>query len=103
MNARCAYISGSTNILEAINIAQSDISTQGGDIARSEILLSTDCEDYFDDREVKAALGKVELNTLDISGAGMSGNVSSLLKSVSTHYYKANEKALNVNKLVELL
>lgn len=101
--ASCSYVAGGTDIRAAVEKAQEDITTQGGDIASAEILLCTDCEDSFSASDVKQKLGKVPLNILDVSGGGKKGQMSDALKTIATQYYKANEQAVDVNKLVELV
>lgn len=95
-----------TQIVPALEIVANDIRQAEAteEIAKSEILLISDIEDRFSEDAIRKAVGKIEFNVLDISGKQFNNQGSSgALKRVATKYYKANEGALDINKLVELI
>jgi hypothetical protein len=104
--ANCNYNGGGTNILAAIRQAREDIlnADKTDELAKAEILLISDNEDAFNEDRLREAVKGVEFNVLDVSGSEFKDQGSSgALKRLATHYYKANEGALDVNKLVELI
>ena len=98
--ALCDYNGGGTNITKALSVADKDISSAKDDLAKSEILMITDAEDDINPTQLKSLLNSREFNVLDVAGSAMK---TSSLKNLATKYYKANEKELNLNKMVELL
>jgi hypothetical protein len=97
------YNGGGTCIESAIRAAAKDISEAKDELARAELLMITDAEDSVNVTSIKNVLKKVELNVLDVAGKAVSTVGYKGLKDIATKYYKANEKELNLNKMVELL
>jgi uncharacterized protein with von Willebrand factor type A (vWA) domain len=96
-----SFDEGSTDIDAAVKAAVADIKRGGGSLELSEILLITDCEAELDASKFPALLQGCELNVLDVAGNGSKEHA--VLKAVATKYYKVNESAANVSKLVELI
>ncbi len=94
---------GGTDIHCAVATAIRDISKADSDseLAKSEIIMVTDCEDSINGAAMKASLGKIELNVLDVSGH--SNAINKELKLAATKYFKANEGAPDINKIVDLV
>lgn len=101
--SQLSYKSGSTNIPGVIRTAVADITEVKADLAESEILLISDNEDSFTDTDLKALLGKTELNVLDVSGGSVMNTASVCLKKIANKYFKANEKSVNLAQIVSLL
>lgn len=97
------YGGGGTDIPAALQAAVTDIERQDAEeaLAKSEILLITDCEQALDKAMLKTLLKKHECNVLDVSGGSHGTNQA--LKALAKNYYKADEAAVDVNKLVALL
>ncbi len=99
-----SFSGGGTDIVHAVTTAVSDIKSGKDEIARAELILMTDCQDSFNASDVVAALKGLEMNTFDVSGSKSSSvGVKAQLKASSKRYYKANETAVNLDKMVELL
>lgn len=98
--ALCDYNGAGTNLTKALSAADSDIKNASDELARSEILMVTDAEDEVNPRQLQSLLGSREFNVLDVAGSNMK---TSSLKNLATKYYKANEKELNLEKMVQLL
>ncbi len=98
-----SYRSGSTNILNVIEVACADVQAAKDDLARTEILLITDCEDHFAAKDIKPLLKGAELNILDVAGGSIDGVTAKALKEVANKYFKANEAAANIHDIVKLI
>ncbi len=116
-----SYNGHSTNLLRAINTATTDIKAANAqsELARAEILLITDCEDAFDEKQLRSALQGYETNILDVSGMSAIrakaqaadpsavipklSNVQDVLKKVATKYYSVNQDEPDLSKMVALL
>jgi uncharacterized protein with von Willebrand factor type A (vWA) domain len=95
------YSGGSTDIQGAILTAYRDIAKADAamPLAQSEIICITDCEDGLDLGTMKAALNGREFHVLDVSGSTEPNNP--VLKELAVKYYKVNESAPDVTKIVE--
>lgn len=98
--ALCDYNGAGTNLTKALSSADQDIKNASDELARSEILMITDAEDEVNPKQLQSLLGAREFNVLDVAGSAMK---TSSLKNLATKYYKANEKELNLEKMVQLL
>lgn len=104
--ANSSYTGGGTRIVPALQVVRKDIveAAQTTDLAKAEILLISDIEDRFPEVAVADAVKGVEFNVLDVSGSEFNAQgASGMLKKIASHYYKANEGAIDINKLVELI
>jgi uncharacterized protein with von Willebrand factor type A (vWA) domain len=98
-----SFDGGSTNILAALRAAVTDISSAQDEISRSEILLITDCEDFLDPGDVTKLLGNIKLDVLDVAGHSQMMACAEALKAVAQSYYKVDEQAVDLNKIVNLV
>lgn len=99
-----SYGAGDTQIQRAVFTAIDDINAAGArePLAKAEILVITDGDSYdIDSTTLIPKRGAIELSVLDVSGSGHTPNAE--LKKACNRYYKANEGAVDVKKLVELL
>lgn len=103
------YNGGGTSIMNALRRAFTDIGSAKDEIAKSEILLITDGDDYFSEEDKAFVLSnrkqfKVPMNTLDINSSrkALTGGAASL-KEISSKYLKANADSLTIDNLVELV
>jgi hypothetical protein len=103
--SRNNFSGGGTNIPLALRTACDDIhqAEATNPLARAEILLITDCADSVNTQNIKSMLGKIELDTLDVSGGPGNAPANKELKAASNRYYKANESAPDVNSMVNLI
>ncbi len=98
---------GGTDIQRAIKVAVKDIKdAQDADMKKSEVFLISDCADYFDSAAVVKLMEEVPLNVLDVSGSRNSfgsADAQNALKSISTKYFKVDEKKVTITELVQEL
>ena len=96
-----SFISGSTDIVQVVSVAQKDMKEKGHNMSDVEILLITDCEDSIGEQELKDAIAGAEFNVLDVAGVG--SHASTILKAAANRYYKADQNAASLNEIVKLL
>jgi len=104
------YNGSGTNLGAALKAACEDIRKGKShvNIAKSEILLITDCDDSLNPTTLDAARGtgdnKIPLHVLDVSGVSRQcGSASAVLKTVADKYFKINKGETDVSKMVDLL
>lgn len=102
--ANSSFRGGGTDILNTLGHAVKDIQRAKDEIHDAEILAVTDCEDTFDVNSVRATIKGQEFNVLDVSGGQfVSHGASGQLKACANNYYKADEKAVDVDKIVAIV
>jgi tetrahydromethanopterin S-methyltransferase subunit G len=99
-----SYTGSGTRILIGLSTAMKDIEEgkrKGLNIAKSEVLLITDCEDMsLNVPSIQQTVQGVEFNVLDVAGKGFD---SPVFKATAKKYYKADETELDINKIVSVI
>jgi hypothetical protein len=95
------YSAGGTCIGTALVAAAKDIKSAGESeiLHKAEVLVITDGDDQVGTTELHKLYDKIELSLLDVSGAG----VNAKLKALVDRYYKVDNKALDIKKMVSLI
>jgi uncharacterized protein with von Willebrand factor type A (vWA) domain len=105
--AHMDWSGGGTDILSVVSAAVNDITEAKDEIAKSEIILISDCEDSFNANSIKKVLGKLPMNVLDISGNAGARRLqyegSKALKQAGVKYHLVNPGAVDIKAIVELI
>ncbi len=105
MMAHMSFNGGGTDIVKVIRAAVKDIKNAKDEIAKSEIILISDCEDSFDAAAVRGLLGNLEMNVLDISGNKnrLHYDGSKALKAAGAKYHIVDPQNVDIKKIVEII